>query len=467
MDLFLHTVEMISVLSGDNGTLEEKGNAWVSFIVKGECVDCQADIGILDEYFSYFKAIDGYRQLLKGQMEERMTRFLRGEWVVNQQMDAIRVFVTLEMLKGLEEVDVDLKMKFDNCRIFFRNLYRHASVINSPKDSIVHFLRLAKACRKNAMDILNLANDSEIKNPLITTEEKWRLRLLTMRNQNYGADDVRKVLELLDDISEPQILRGEASILFSVAFDGDMEDILKQCAELDFDVLQAKLTRAKEVFCRHFNFDALPETVRKLLLHGEYSIQSGRGVWYPCELGLNKTDWIDTWYSRVRPNASLKVNHKIVRFLRSNGNPPSTNEPVPNYFKLLQFIAASEDAGRKVFSMIWGTPLTQGRFRVIDGWKPEFKGYMSLLWFLSEEFRNGVSHNGINLNIDYSRDENGNIWIDITIPETDGNPRESISIPMRQEGDWEQVELNDIIKTFRSTGTLQLPNHQGDTSNQP
>jgi hypothetical protein len=445
---------MFSVLSEENKTVEERGNVWVDFGMMGNCVDCPASTGMLDEYFLYSKAIVGFRQLLKGQIEDRMRSFLRGEWADSQQkqIDAIRIFVALEMLKGMEKPADELKMKFDNCRIFFRNLYRHAPVINSPKDYIVHFLRLARICRDNALDILALATDLEIKNPLITAEERWRLRLLSMRNQNYGADDVHKVLELLDDISEPQLLRGEASILFSVAFDGNMEDILKQCAELDFDVLQAKLIQAKGVFCRHFNSDVLPETVRILLLYGVCYIQSGRGVWYPCDLGLYKKNWTDTWYARIKPNESLVVNSQIVRFLRNNGETPSIIDEIHSYFKLLQEIAASNDAGKTVFSMIWNDSGTEGRFRANDSWKPEFKGYRSLLWYLSEELRNGISHNGINLVIDYDRDKNGNIRIDVSIPDNEGEHKETISIPMRQKGNWEQLELNDIIRNYRNTG---------------
>ncbi len=460
LDLFLHTVEMISVLSEEDKTfktLEEKGNAWVNFIVKGECVDCQANTGFLDKYFSYSKAIVGY---MKGQAEKRMTGFLRGEWVDNQQIDAIRVFVTLEMLKGKEELSDELKMKCNNCQIFFRNLYRHAPVINSPKDNIVHFLRLAEVCRKNGLDILSLANDSETKNPLVTAEEKWRLRLLSMRKQIHGADDVRKVLELLDDISEPPMLRGEASILFAVAFDGNMEGILKQCAELNFDVLKIRLIQAKELFCRHFSFDIMPETVRKLLLYGVCDKQYGRGVWYPCDLGLNKANWTDTWYARIKPDGSLIVNRQIVKFLRNNGECPSVRDEVDGNFKLLQDIAASDDAGKKFFPMIWNDTWTQGRFRANEGWKPEFKGYKSILWFLSEELRNGISHNGIQLNIDYGKDKSGNIMIKVSLPEREGMANEAIPIPMRQEGDWEQHELNDVIKNYRLTGTLQQPNNQ-------
>jgi hypothetical protein len=170
-----------------------------------------------------------------------------------------------------------------------------------------------------------------------------------MRNKNFGADDVHKVLDLLDNISEPQVLRGEASILFSVAFDGDMESILKQCAELDFNDLQDKLTQAKEVVYRHFNFDALPETVRKLLLYGVCHKQFGRGVWYPYDLGLNKANWTDTWYARLKPDDLLNVNRQIVSFLRNNGNTPNGIDEIDDHFKLLQEIASSEDAGRKVF----------------------------------------------------------------------------------------------------------------------
>jgi len=475
LDLFLHTVEMITFLSEDNRTMEEKGNAWVNFIAKRECVDCQAGTGILDEYFSYSKAIVCYRQLLKEQAEKKeqaedsMTIFLGGEWMNSQQkqIDAIRVFVALEMLKGQEELSDKLKKNFVNCLLFFQNLYRHAPVSNSPKDYIVHFLRLAALCRKNALDILFLATDLETKNPLVTAEEKWRLRLLTMRNQKYGADDVRKVLELLDDISAPPMLRGEASILFSVAFDGDKEIILKHCAELNFEDLKTRLTQAKKVFCQHFGSDALPETVRKLLLYGVCDIQSGRGVWYPCDLGLNKSNWTDTWYARIKPDDALIVNSKIVRFLRNNGESPSEREEIHSNFKLLQDIADSEDAGKKVFTMIWNDTWTQGRFRANEGWKPEFKGYKSMLWFLSEELRNGISYNGSQLNIDYSRDENGNITIEISIPEREDVTDNTIRIPMRQAGDWEQHELNDIIRKFRNSGTLQWPNSQGETAEQP
>ena len=459
LDLFLHTVEMISVLSKKN--LEEKG-FWVNFIEKGMCVDCPASTEILDEYFSYSKAIASYHQLLQGQIEERMARFLHGEWVANQQIDAIRVFVTLEMLKDQEEPTDELKMKFDNCQIFFRNLYRHAPVSNSPKDYVVHFLRLAKACRKNDLDFLSLANDSESKNPLITAEEKWRLRLLSMRKQIHGAGDVHKVLELLDNISDPQILRGEASILFAVAFDGNsnMKDILNQCAELDFDVLQAKLTQAKEVFCRHFNFDAMPETARILLLYGEYDIQSWQGVRFPYVLGLNKVNWLDTWYGKIKPqDSTLNVNPIIVHFLCNNGAMPlEINDDIPEGFKILQRIAVTEEAGKKFFSKIWNESWTQGRFRVDNDWKPKFMRSISLLWFLSEEFRNGISYNGIYLDIDYDRDDNGNIRIDVCIPDTGGEPKETISIPLRQEGDWEQLELNDIIRNYRITGKLQVSN---------
>lgn len=470
LDLFLHTVEMISMLLEgkvelEKDELEEKGNIWREFIEKGYCADYPESTGILDEYFSYSQAIAGYSQLLEGQIEERMAKFLCGEWVDSQQkqMDVIRVMVTLEMLKGQKDPADEWKQKFDNCQIFFRNLYRHAPVINSPKAYVVHFLRLARICRENALDILALSNDLEIKNPLVTTEEKWRLRLLSMRNKNFGADDVHKVLDLLDNISEPQVLRGEASILFSVAFDGDMESILKQCAELDFNDLQDKLAQAKEVFYRHFNFDALPETVRKLLLYGVCHKQFGRGVWYPCDLGLNKANWTDTWYARIKPDDLLNVNRQIVSFLRNNGNTPNGINVIDDCFKLLQEIASSEDAGRKVFTMIWNDGWTQGRFRANDWGKPEFKGYRSLLWYLSEELRNGISHNGLQLNIDYGKDDNGNVMIEVSIP---GMANEAISIPMRQDGDWEQLELNDIIRTFRNTGTLQPSNNRRNVSKQ-
>ena len=469
LDLFLHTVEMFSMLSEENKTLEERGNAWVDFVVKGNCVDCMASTEIMDEYFLYSKAIVGYGRLLKGQIEDKMTCFLRGEWADSQQkqIDTIRIFVALEMLKGMDEPADELKMKFDNCRIFFRNLYRHAPVINSPKDNIVHFLRLARLCRDYALDILALATDVEIKNPLITPEEKWRLRLLTMRKRNYGEDDVRKVLELLDNISEPQLLRGEASILFAVAFDGDMENIINQCAQLDYDILHDKLTHAKEVFCRHFSFDALPETVRILLLYGVCYIQSWRGVRFPCDLGLYKGNWTDTWYARVKPDDFLNVNRRIVSFLRDNGKVPNSIDEIHGYFKFLQEIATSDDAGRKVFTMIWNDGWTQGRFRVNDFGIPEFKTSRSMLLYLSEELRKGAWFNGIQLNIDYGKDENGKVRIEVSIPGKEGENNGTLSIPMRQEGDWEQIELNDIIKSFRTTGTLYLPQQSSEEEIMP
>ena len=86
-----------------------------------------------------------------------------------------------------------------------------------------------------------------------------------------------------------------------------------------------------------------------------------------------------------------------------------------------------------------------------------------MLWYLSEELRNGISHNGLQLNIDYGKDENGNVMIEVSIP---GMANEAISILMRQDGDWEQLELNDIIKTFRNTGTLQPSNNRRNVSKQ-
>ena len=158
----------------------------------------------------------------------------------------------------------------------------------------------------------------------------------------------------------------------------------------------------------------------------------------------------------------MSVNPQIVNFLRNNGNAPDTIADVPDEFKFLQRIAANEDAGNRLFRMIWKEPSTEGRFRAIGGWKPEFKGYKSILWFLSEELRNGISHNGVNLIIDFRKTDDENITIDVSLPEKEGVVNEPISIPMRTEGDWEQLKLNGIIKTYREQGILQRPDSQGD-----
>ena len=404
LDLFLHSVEMMIPIKDESKTAEDRGNAWRDFIENGKIIDCQASTDMLKEYFSYSKALTAFDNLSETQLwKDQIKKFLHGEWVSTpRQIEAIRVFVVLELLKGQENVNEELKKNFRNCQLFFNNLLRHENVAKSPKDYIYQFVRLAEFCRSHSCNILALVDAADFKS-LITDEEKWRLRLLNMRSQNYGADDVQKTLTLLDDISAPEVLRGEVSLLFSVAFDGNMEAILEHCSHIRFDELKADLDKTKNVFCCYFErSDVFPETVRKLLMYGDYSIQSGSGAWYTCELGLtqDKNKWLDTWSPRVRPqDTSLAVNSKIVNFLRNNGNVPDTianKDRMPGGFEFLQRIAANEDAGNRLFRMIWKDSCTEGRFRAIGGWKPEFKGYKSILWFLSEELRNGISHNGVN-----------------------------------------------------------------------
>ena len=117
--------------------------------------------------------------------------------------------------------------------------------------------------------------------------------------------------------------------------------------------------------------------------------------------------------------------------------------------------------------MIWNDGWTQGRFRVNDFGIPEFKTSRSMLLYLSEELRKGAWFNGIQLNIDYGKDENGKVRIEVSIPGKEGENNGTLSIPMRQEGDWEQIELNDIIKSFRTTGTLSLPQQSSEEEIMP
>lgn len=453
LDLFLHTVEMLTLLlDGKGGKMEEK---WRDFIVAGYCADYPASIEIVKEYLHYRQALKVYTRLNGDDQEANapMIAFLSGEWGNNKsQIDAISIFVSLELLKGQTYISEELKQNYFNCRLFFKNLYRHASEVSNPQNYIVDFLKLARILRENSLDILILP---QVQNPLLTAEEKWRLHFLERRKQILGVEDVYKTLVLLDDISSPTVLRGEVTILFAVAFNGNgMDEILNGCMSTSFDELNMKLTQAKEVMCRHFNWTSLSETVRKLLLYGECFITRGRGMWYPCDLGLNARSWIDYWYDRMRPSGdALMVNEHIVSFLRMNGALPENNQPVDVEFSLLQQIASNDLAGQRFFDMVRNDSWTEGRFRSVDGWKPEFKGYKSILWFLSEEIRQGISHDGIRLNIDYRKGDAEQLEIVISKPAAEGTePHADIVIPFRQEGDWEQYQLNEIIKSFRETG---------------
>ena len=79
------------------------------------------------------------------------------------------------------------------------------------------------------------------KEPL-SDEEQWSLHLLKNRCDRFVKKEITQTLELLDEISESDILRGEATILFAVAFGGENDvnesTILSQCSDMDFNALE-------------------------------------------------------------------------------------------------------------------------------------------------------------------------------------------------------------------------------------
>ena len=477
LDMFLHTVEMM--VRPKNATERNKGDAgeiWKRFYENGECPSVPPSPNILNDYFAYQKAVEA---LVKQSGQPAFScadifdRFAAGRWkeAALTQIQVIPYLVSLELLKDSAIDQGDDWQKFLNCSLFLRNIWRHDEVERNPGSFIDDFISLARFCRENSLNVLSLLNGN---NRLLNDEEKWRLELLKGRVDTFGAADLATTLALLDEISEPphdvlDALKGISTILFATAFDGTEDEILEQCKTMAFAEMESKLKDAKSRFDRHFNTSAIPETIRLLLLGGDTCKVSWKR--YPYVLGSRMKEthtWIQHWRERLSsPNPSAsgtryqRVNGLVVDFLKRDGGQPERVD-VPDEFKLLQHIACSESAWQKLIKILDSESWREGRFRSNGHnlWKPEFNGWngTSLLWFLTTAWRTeGLNREKLHLSIDYDKTKGDEMNITVRVLDENDHEIESSTIPFRQEGDWEQTELDKVIDNFQKFGKLNSP----------
>ncbi len=139
---------------------------------------------------------------------------------------------------------------------------------------------------------------------------------------------------------------------------------------------------------------------------------------------------------------------------------------VPDGFKLLQRIACSESAWQKLIQVLDSEPWREGRFRSNgdNPWKPEFNGWngTSLLLFLTPAWRaEGLNRENLHLSIDYYKTTGDEMEISVRVLDENGQEIDSETIPFRQDGDWEQEDLNTVIQSFRETGALRRSDDAG------
>lgn len=486
LDMFLHTVEMM-VRPPATANSRDEGGTWKNFFEKGVCPSVSASLDILDDYFAYQKAVEtlaGPPRQPASPCPDIFDRFAAGVWIAKDaaltQIQIIPYLANLELLKGRAINQNDDWQKFVNCSLFLRNICRHNEVERNPASFIDDLISLARICRENSLDVLSLSASD---NRLVNDEEKWRLELLKGRFDNFGPDDLAASLALLDEISEPSsgvidALKGVSAILFATAFEGAEDAILAQCKTIAFDEMASKLRDAKARFDRHFTITAVANTIpivntiRVLLLGGDVVESKGTGLWYPFVLGSRMKEshtWIQHWYVRLsspKPSASgtryQRVNGLVVDFLKRDGSQPEKVD-VPDGFKLLQRIACSESAWQKLIKVLDSDLWRDGRFRSNgdNPWKPEFKGGRgtSLLWFFTTAWREGsLGHGNAHLSVDYGKTPDDGMDIKVYVLDENDQEIESKTIPFRQDGDWEQDDLNTVIRSFRETGRLtRLP----------
>ena len=478
LDMFLHTVEMM--VRPKNSTAKRKGEAgeiWKKFYENGECPSVPPTVDILNDYFAYQKAVETLvRQ--SGQpafsCADIFDRFAAGRWkdAALTQIQVIPYLACLELLKGRAIDQGDDWQKFLNCSLFLRNIWRHDEVERNPGAFIDDFISLARFCRENSLNVLSLLNGD---NRLLKDEEKWRLELLKGRFEKFGVADLAATLALLDEISEPSrgvldVLKGVSAVLFATAFDGTEDEILEQCKTMEFDVMESKLKDAKARFDRHFMTTAIANTIRVLLLGGDVFESKGTGLWYPFILGskMETKNWIPHWCKRLsspKPSASgteyQRVNGLVVDFLKRDASQPD-KAVVPDKFELLQRIACNESAWQNFITVLDLESWREGRFRANGSkpWKPEFKGGngTSLLRFLTEAWRTkGLYREKLHLSIDYDKTIGDEMNVTVRVLDENDHEIELSTIPFRQEGDWEQTELDKVIDNFQKFGKLNSP----------
>lgn len=475
LDMFLHTVEM---MVRPKDATESNRNAvenWKKFYEYGECPSVPPSPDILNDYFAYQKAVEALVSQSGHQPAfpciDIFDKFAAGRWkdAPLTQIQMIPYLASLELLKGCAIDQGDDWQKFLNCSLFLRNICRHDDVEDHPASFIDDFILLARICRQNSLNVLSL---STVHNRLLNAEEKWRLELLNGRFEKFGAPDLAATLVLLNTISEPSrgvldVLKGVSAILFATAFDGTEDEILEQCKTMAFDEMESKLKDAKARFDRHFMITAIANTIRVLLLGGDVFESKGTGLWYPFVLGskMEMKYWIPHWYKRLsspKPSASgimyQRVNGLVVDFLKRDASQPK-KAVVPDEFELLQRIACNEAAWQNFITVLDSESWREGRFRSNGGnsWKPEFKGGngTSLLWFLTTAWREGeLNREKLHLSIDYDKTTGDEMNISVRLLNENNTEIDSRPIPFRQEGDWEQTELNEVIQLFRKTGHL-------------
>ena len=313
LDLFLHTVEMITIILDDSKTVEYRDNAWRDFIEKGKCIDCQASTDMLEKYFSYSKVPIAFDIFLENQpWKKEMLNFLHGEWESTpKQIEAIRVFVALELLKGRENFNDDLKLNFSNCQLFFDNLLRHELVAKNPKDYIVHFMRLANFCRNHSCNILALADAAEFKNPLVTDEEKMKLDYLS----KFTPARAHERLSFLEEIlNENSLLKGRIYLLIYAAAPDDGIDTNP------YELLEKEEVREKiKVLNVKLNESFKSKDIYNAISFGNcfryYSVQRTQ---YTYHFAASADAWYSNFYDYNNKEDFTTPNPVIVNFIKND-----------------------------------------------------------------------------------------------------------------------------------------------------